>query len=775
MQQNMQLNVTMTGVDGVSGKVKGVIDKIGALTSKAQQAKQRLKEIGITQNQINGFSELKSKTDAAKAALEAARQKATALGKAVSIGEATKKDFDKARKAVQDLEAQYGSLLEKTNKSRSALAAKGVETTKLASKTRQLREEVDRLNKMTERQAKIDQARARADQMRSRAGSMAIGGAAAIGAGAGVLGGVGSTVRAYADAESAATQLKSVMMDANGTVGVGFTKVNALATELGNKLPGTTVDFQQMMITLKEMGTSDAAILGGLAKSSAYLAVALKMPYDEAARFSAKVGEAAGVAENDMMSFLDVVARTKNIGVAVDEMGYAYGRSAGKLKELGLQGLGSAQQLAPLYAIWTKGGLSGETVGTGFASILSNMQVYTYGLSKGALSAKQTLSGAGVTMDFLDGNGKFKGVENMISQLEKLKQLKPGQQASVIRDIFGTGQDAQMVSSIINKGLAGYQEMLGRMSSQASLETKVNSQLGTLAALWEAADGTWTNVKATMGETLSPELKSLTTWLGETSAKMQQWATENPKAAKTLMLIAVIIGTLLVVLGAAAVVIGGFLVGMAAMAVAGAVVGVGMLPLLLILGGIALAIAAVVALFVYWGDITSYVSGKWNEFTTWLGGLKDQFVSYGTEMINGLVDGITSGFSSAWETVKGLLGGLVTNVKDFLGIKSPSRVFAEIGGFTAAGLAMGMAHGTPAVVSTAENMARQVSAVGVPGVGAGGGAGAGAAGGFSIGQVTIVIDGASGDPAAIAKAVEDQLRKMASRSRSDAAARFYED
>ncbi len=42
------------------------------------------------------------------------------------------------------------------------------------------------------------------------------------------------------------------MMDANGEVGKSFQDINKLAIGLGNQLPGTTADFQNMMMLVRQ-------------------------------------------------------------------------------------------------------------------------------------------------------------------------------------------------------------------------------------------------------------------------------------------------------------------------------------------------------------------------------------------------------------------------------------------------------------------------------------------------------------------------------------------
>ena len=76
-----------------------------------------------------------------------------------------------------------------------------------------------------------------------------------------------------------------------------------------------------------------------------------------------------------------------------------------------------------------------------------------------------------------------------------------------------------------------------------------------------------------------------------------------------------------------------------------------------------------------------------------VGGLKrgiDQIVQVGRDMVAGLWRGIKERWEGLVRDVQNLAGGLVDGVKNLFGIKSPSRVFAEIGRQLDAGLAKGI-------------------------------------------------------------------------------------
>ena len=67
------------------------------------------------------------------------------------------------------------------------------------------------------------------------------------------------------------------------------------------------------------------------------------------------------------------------------------------------------------------------------------------------------------------------------------------------------------------------------------------------------------------------------------------------------------------------------------------------------------------------------------------------------EIGKNIIDGIKNGFLNMWgtlkETVSNMVSGLVSGVKDLLGIASPSKVFAGIGGYMAQGLGEGFEDG----------------------------------------------------------------------------------
>lgn len=125
----------------------------------------------------------------------------------------------------------------------------------------------------------------------------------------------------------------------------------------------------------------------------------------------------------------------------------------------------------------------------------------------------------------------------------------------------------------------------------------------------------------------------------------------------------------------------------------------------------------------------------------------------GANIINGLVAGITSAGSAVFGALKGIVGGAIDGVKGLLGISSPSKVFAEIGSYTAEGMSAGVDQGAPNVQGSLESMVAPPAA----GAAAGGGGASGGGGGHTF---QIVVNASGGDAKGIRAELEAMLLKI---------------
>ncbi|MFX2589511.1 phage tail tape measure protein [Enterobacter roggenkampii] len=348
----------------------------------------------------------------------------------------------------------------------------------------------------------------------------------------GLAAGLTVSLKAFADQENAATGLKVAMMQANGEVGNSFEKINKLAVGLGNQLPGTTADFQNMMQMLVRQGIPAENILGGVGKATAYLAVQLKKTPEAAAEFAAKMQDATGTASDDMMGLFDTIQKAFYLGVDDTNMLSFFTKTSSVLKMVNKDGLKAAQGLAPISVMMDQMGMQGESAGNALRKVIQSGLDVKKVNSVNKVLERQKL---GVNLDFTDGKGSFGGIDKMFAELAKLRKLTDVKRTGVLKALFGDDAETlQVVNALIDKGKDGYDQVQQKMNQQASLNKRVEAQLGTLANLWEAMTGTATNGLAAIGSAFSGDTKNLTIWLGDLGEKFTTFADQNPRVIRSV-------------------------------------------------------------------------------------------------------------------------------------------------------------------------------------------------------------------------------------------------
>lgn len=405
-------------------------------------------------------------------------------------------------------------------------------------------------------------------------------GIAMTGVGAGIAAAFAPAIRAFSDVEDAATRMELATMRAGGITPQLFSDLDALANDLGDRLPGTTADFTRMLTMLQRQGMAAETVLAGTGEAAANLAVMLQMVPESAAEFTAKLQDATSTSAEDMMSLADTIQRTYYVGVDPSSMLGAYSSLAPAMDIIGKRGIEGAREMAPLIALLDQAKLSGESAGNALR------KVFTRSFAQGK-DAPGAMKKSG--MSLIDKSGNFKGLDNMLREVQKLKKFSPEERLQIIGDIWGDDSETlQALNTMINKGTEGYAEMVAKMREQASLQERIDKLLGTLLNLWDAASGTFTNLMAAIGKLLGPEIKEITKWFGNVSAAVKLWIKDNPALAKTIAMVAVGITGLLLVLGSLGVVVGTTMWALAPL------VGV----LVFIISPVVAAIAAVAALVV---------------------------------------------------------------------------------------------------------------------------------------------------------------------------------
>ena len=94
----------------------------------------------------------------------------------------------------------------------------------------------------------------------------------------------------------------------------------------------------------------------------------------------------------------------------------------------------------------------------------------------------------------------------------------------------------------------------------------------------------------------------------------------------------------------------------------------------------------------------------------------ERFKELGSEIVWGIADGIAGAWLDFRIWLFELFDDLIDSLKSILGIGSPSKVFAAIGGQLAAGLAAGIAGGIELPVNAAVNMGAMTANAGMGGM-----------------------------------------------------------
>lgn len=716
---NLRLQVVLSAVDKITRPFRSARDGSKELSAALKASKDGLKSLNEQAGRIDGFRKTRSQLAVTANNLKAAREEAARL--AVQFTETNRPTAQQARLLEQaknrasQLQQTYNGLRLSVQRQREALNASGIDTKQLSEAQRRLKTDAQaatgaierqqaELRKLGERQQKIRDIQARHEKLTETRNKLAGNGAGMVATGVATGATLMAPVRAYADSENAATQLAASMMGPGAKVLPEYEKINRLAVSLGDKLPGTTADFQNMMTMLRRQGMSAQAILGGLGEATAYLGVQLQMAPTDAAEFAAKLQDATQTSEKDMMALTDIIQKGFYAGVDSENMLQGFSKIGSAMDIIKKKGIDAAREFAPLLVMADQQGMDGGSAGNAYRKVLQAMMD-----NKKIKGVNEDLKGTGVKFDFTNGKGEFAGIKKMYAQLDQLKALSTEKRLRTLKDMFGDDAETlQVLNNMIAKGLTGYRETAAKLDNQASLRERVDASLKTLSNRWDAASGSFTNAMAAIGETVAPVLKQVADWLGNLAGALGTFVKQHPQLTAALFKIAAGFAIVTAGIGAALLVfastIGPMLLmrmlmnktGLQAFTSFGlmrkaiGLVGNGVLwlgrlmmanPILAVVGLIAMA-----AIYIWqnwdtlgpkfaalwdgistkvsnvWTAIRTYISTKWDEIVADVKALPARFQEAGSQMIDGLMAGI----SQKWDALKSKLSSLTDYLPDFL-------------------------------------------------------------------------------------------------------------
>lgn len=752
MSKKLELKLLLDMVDKVTGPLKKIREASGGVSGELKATRDKLKELNKQSAQIDGYKKVSRSLSITSQDLVKAQKKMQLLDEQMKQSQnpskALRKEHEQSIQTLRNLKGARSKLVASHKQMREELRLSGIDTRKLGDTQKELKEKIQQTTDVMELQRKKLEAVSRKQKQLNDAGAsyqkakalqsdLAGKGAGMVATGAAVGAASAIPIIEYSKAETAATDLRVAMMGAGGVVRKEFAEINALANQLGNKLPGTTADFQNMMTTLLKQGMTPKAILGGLGEASAFLAVQVKMPFNEAAEFAAKLQDATGTSEKDMMKLMDTIQRMDGLGVTTNNMSQSFSKMSSALPILRKTGLEAVELLSPLTVMADQASIAGEVAGNAYA------KMFRLSMNKTKVAkANEMLEERGIKLDFTDGKGEFAGLDNMFKQLEKIKGLSTEDRLPILSQIFGDDGDTLTVLNLMtDKGIAGYRETAAKMKAQASLQLRVNEQLNTLTNLWDAATGTFANALVNVGEAVAPELKQLVNWLGEMAEKLGTWVKANPELTGTLFKVAMGVGALAVAGGTLTLMLAGILGPLAMIKYSTEILGIKSLPLVgsaitklggafsWILGGlkslsialfttpigwVILGITALIGagylLVTHWDTVKAWMSDFWQTIKS----LAVEGIEAVKSYFNGLPEPLKAVLSSIWETMKTVfswspIGIIVNNFDNIVSYLTglPAK-FSSLGEMTMDGLINGITSKIAALKETMFGMGRDV-------------------------------------------------------------------
>ena len=453
---------------------------------------------------------------------------------------------------------------------------------------------------------------------------------------------------------------------------------------------------------------------------------------------------------------LDIMAAGGNVGAfEVKDMARYFPSLTAQAQALGQSGLGAVADLTAALEIARRGAGTSEEAATNVANLLAKVNSPTvqnafkknFGVDLPAALKAAYAKGKTPMEALAEITQKATG-----GDLSKLGLVVEDMQAqSALRTLILNMQDYRKIRTDLAKS--------GGTVDAAFRQREAHDA----SVAWESFKGTMSNLAITLGATLLPVMTQFFSWVNTTVGAVSRWAQANPELARGLMTLVtgfvagkLAVGALqygfgslltsfatartafnflrpgfsmiytmgwrlvpvIMQLGSAL----GTALPLAMRALTGDLLKVGSALFSLVRGAIALAVAnpfvalaiglGIAAYLIYanWDKIKAAFRAGWEYIKSVWAGAPAWLRNIGTMMMNGLLDGIP---------IVGLASRLLQVAKygikafrDYLGIKSPSRLMMEMGGHIATGLGYGIDGGAHRPIRSMGRMAASVASAG---------------------------------------------------------------
>lgn len=776
MGNDLKMEVILQAIDRATRPIRAITQGSVGLGRALKESRDQLKTLQAQQRDVSSWRTLRTAAGQTEQSLQQARDRVKELGRQMAAtGAPTRqmqRDLQGAIRAATNLKREHQAQQTQLQGLRTKLSAAGISTRNLSTHERELRNRIEHTNKsiadqtkrmqaLAQQSKRLAQARAQYDKTQRLAGSMAGSGAAGLASGSGIL---------YAGARMLAPGLD---FDAS------MSKVQAL-TRLDKNSP----ELEALREQARQLGASTQFTAGQSADAQGFLAMAGFNPQAIRAAMPgmlslAKAGdselaETADIASNILTGFNLQAADMGRVG---DVLVGAFTRSNTNLQMLGETmkyvapvAAGVGQDIETMAAMAGKlgdAGIQGSMGGTALRAIISR-------LAAPPKMAAEALDSLGISAK--DAQGNMRDMPTVLQEIyEKTKTMGDAERAGFLKGIAGEEAFSGLQVLVQQAGNGELQKFIGtlreaRGEAEQTAKVMADNMRGDLDALGSA----WEDLGIQLQEQQDGPLRGITQGITRVIGSVKTWVKENPALASQLVKMAAGLGLIMATMGGLTLVLasilgpfamvryGLMLLGIKSLGAVTALKAVG--GVLLWIGRLAMAnpigllitalVVGAVLIYKNWDAVKAYMLGLWAElragFSGGLGGIAAtilnfsplglfhramagvlsyfgvdipaRFTDFGGMLIDGLVNGITASMGRVKEAITGAGGATIEWFKEKLGIHSPSRVFAELGGFTMQGLEQGLLGGQSGPLGAVLGLGKQLAAAGAITFGAAGSA-----------------------------------------------------
>ncbi len=593
---------------------------------------------------------------------------------------------------------------------------------------------------------------------------------------------------AYDAAEKAALKASVAVEKIGAAASAQQGKAAAVAAEFGLFSPQFAKASEKLSaLTARQAEAAAKATATAAAMNAEAVALdKLRGASSTAAAAEAKLGDAHQAAKKKISdsekSLKDAAnSQQKAIGAA-GELEGAFGKLGGPLGLLGQRAVGAGGAFLKLgkqlgsagpYVILAVAAvaLAAGVAAVGVAAVGAAVRIGSWAVGLADAARTQGLLAAGIARTTAGGAALDRQIEEMTGRLpqtreELLALASPIAAAGLSGDALANAlEEAAVKAAKLKFGPDFAKQMLSLPSQTARIQAgfskifsglKIEALLVSMSKvtdLFKENSATANAAKAVFESLFQPLVDGVNAWIPKMVSAFIQFEILVLKAlikikpfGQEILLVAEILGALALLVG-----------GVVAAAIGLLVAGLGLMAVGI---GIALTLlAAIGASFVYIAVSAvqagaAVLEGIGAAFE-WLTGLS--LADIGMQLIQGLIDGIINGGPGVLGAITGIATGAIDAAKKALGIASPSKIFAEIGMHTAAGMEQGVDGGAAAVQGSMTAMVDPTAAVGA--AGAAGAAGTSSSGGSGHVFNITVTGGADGESIAaqVRAAIQDLL------------------